>query len=823
MELVEGETLAQRIARGPFTAEEALEVGRQIAEGLEAAHEKGIVHRDLKPANVKITPEGKVKILDFGLAKAFQEESTVTDLSHSPTITEAMTRAGVILGTAAYMSPEQASGKPVDRRADIWSFGVVLWELLTGHRLFEGETVPHTLAEVLRGPIAFDKLPHETPAAVRDLLRRCLDRNAKNRLRDIGEARVTLEATFGGETLLREAEPVPGRTRRPWLAWSVAAVLAIIAIVALWAPWRAEKPVNRPLVRLDVDLGADVSLPPPTRGGSSIVISPDGTRLAYTSGTSQKLFIRRLDQPKALELAGTEGANKPFFSPDGQWVGFLAHEKLSKISVEGGVVILLGRIAGATFAGASWCEDGSILVSESYTAGLVKIPAGGGLPEKVAELGSGELALDLPQILPGGKAILFSAHTAPDVDTFTIEVLTLADGHRKIVARGGQSPRYLPASGGEGHLVYVNKAVLFAIPFDLDKLETRGTAVPVLDDIAYEGSFWGGQFDISRTGTLVYRSAGSIGPRMRTAQWVDPTGRKEPFLNKPGAYKSISLSPDGKRAALVITDGGIEDVWVYDTQRETMIRLTSGGAAYLYPRWTPDGQYVVFLSHGNGIFQARAEGGSQQQALIQGKTALFPWSFTPDGRRLAYDDLGDGHWQIWTVPVEDQGGRLKAGKPEQLKSSSVELNPSFSPDGRWLAYESNESGKSELYVRAFPPPSSGQGGKWQISHGGGSWARWLRNGHELVYQSGDQVMIASYTVKGDTFAAEKPRVWIATLGSPGYDYDVRERDGLFWDLAPDGKRALTLVESAEAPKQEHEVVFLENFFDELRRRVPAGK
>ena len=809
MELVPGETL-----KPPLPLETALNYARQIAEAIEAAHEKGIVHRDLKPANIVVTPEAVVKVLDFGLAAvAPGSPSAASDPLSSPTITRRATEAAMIMGTAAYMSPEQASGKPVDKRADIWSFGVVLWELLTGHRLFEGETISHTLAEVLRGPIDFDNLPRETPAAIRVLLRRCLERNPKNRLRDIGEARIAIEAALAGETLLPAGAPEPpAKARATKLPSAVVAVLVVALGIALWAPWRALKPVDRPLVRLDVDLGADVSLPSTIRG-CNVAISPDGTRLAYASGTPTKLFTRRLDQSKATELRGTEDASGPFFSPDGQWIAFVGIGRLNKISVEGGAVVPLGDIANALFAGASWGEDGSILVSESYTKGLLRIPAGGGPPATLAGLGSGELALARPQLLPGGKAILFSAHTVPDVDKFTIEVLTLADGHRKIVARGGQSPRYLPTSGGAGHLVYVNKATLFAVPFDPDKLETRGTAVPVLDDVADEPWFSAGQFDFSRTGTLVYRRAGGDAARMRTVEWVDPTGKKEPLLAKPGHYNYLSISPDAKRVALLITEGGSQDVWVYDPQRDAMTRLTSGGAFYSYPRWSPDGQYVVFGSHGNGIFQARADGASQPQALIQGKTAQFPWSFTPDGTRLAYDDLGVENWQIWTVPLEDRGGQLKAGKPEQLKSRFSDLNPSFSPDGRWLAYESNESGNDEVYVRAFPPPPSGLGGKWQISNGGGGWVHWSPNGHELVYQSGDQMMAVSYTAKGDTFVAEKPRVWIAKLG------------GRAWDLAPDGKRVavLTPVESAEASKQEHEVVFIENFFDELRRRVPAGR
>jgi serine/threonine-protein kinase len=802
MELIEGPTLADRIQQGAIPLDEALAIAAKIAAALEAAHEKGIVHRDLKPGNIKIKPDGTVKVLDFGLAKVAEAAAAASSPEASPTISMAATQAGVILGTAAYMSPEQARGKPVDKRADIWAFGVVLYEMLTGQRLFQGDDLSETLASVIK------EQPNLEPihAKVQRLLRSCLEKDPRRRLQAIGDWR-----------LLLEDQGPPAKARATKLPWIAAGILAVTTAVSLWALWRAEKRADRPLVRLDVDLGADVSLPAPSKNGSSVAISPDGTRLVYASGTPTRLFTRRLDQPKATELTGTQGATDPFFSPDGQWVGFWAGSKLNKISVEGGAVVPLGAIGA--FAGASWGEDGSIIVSD-VPKGLLRIPAGGGPAETVAGLGSGEVVLAVPQILPGGKAILFLVPNGngEDVDKYTTEVLTLADRHRKIVARGGALPRYVAAPGSPGHLIYVNRATLFAIPFDLDKLETRGTAVPVLDDVAYNAAVGTGQFDFSvgpsGHGTLVYRR-GSGASSMTTLQWVYPTGKREPLGAKPGAYGDPSLSPDGKRVALEVAEGGSTDDWVYDPQRDAMMRLTFDGSAhYSDPMWSPNGQYIVLMSYGKGIFQARADGASQPQALTQSKAYQFPRSFTPDGKRLAYDDYGAGKSQIWTVPVEDQGGQLKAGKPEQfLKSGFTDGYPSFSPDGRWLAYQSNESGKYEVYVRAFPPPSSGQGGKSQISNTGGNRPLWSRNGHDLLYQSGDQIMAASYTVKGDTFVAEKPRVWVAKLG------------GTIWDLAPDGKRALVLtpVESAEAPKQEHEVVFLENFFDYLRQRVPLGK
>jgi serine/threonine protein kinase len=809
MELVEGPTLAERMDQGALPLDESLALALQIAEALEAAHEKGIVHRDLKPANIKIKPDGVVKVLDFGLAAILQNTASgATDPAHSPTLTMGATQAGAILGTAAYMSPEQAVGKPVDRRADIWSFGVVLFEMLTGTRLFSGETTSHILADVIKGEIDLGKLPSSTPGAIRNLIKRCLDRDVKNRLQWIGEARVTIHAAIhnpGKE--METAASAPSRSRLGSVVWALAG-LALAAGFAGVGWWRATRPAERPLVRLEVDLGADVSLPISNNLTGSVSLSPDGTRLVYRSGNPTHLFTRRLDQTKATELPGTEGAVYQFFSPDGQWVGFVSGNKLYKISVEGGAVVPLADMP--TFAGASWGEDGSIIVGQAVTRGMVRIPAGGGTPTPVTEFAGGEIIHADPQVLPGGKAVLFDSFGAvSDADKVNIDVVTLADRHRKTLVRGGAWPRYLPS----GHLIYVNKGTLFAVPFDLNRLETRGTAVPVLDDVAYQPlTSAPAALDFSNAGTLIYRRGSAGGSsRLMTVQWVDQTGRKEPLRAKPGIYTSPRLSPDGKRLALVVTEGAGQDIWVYDPQRDAMTRLTFSGGPYAVPIWTPDGRNIVFGTIGKGLSWTRADGAGQPQPLFQTKNIQVPFSFSPDGKRLAYYEIA-GPAQIWTVPVEEQGGQLTAGKPEPfLKTTQiVDVSPEFSPDGHWLAYDSDESGKQEVYVRAFPPPASGQGGKWQISNASGSDPRWLRNGRELLYRSGDQIMAVSYTVQGETFVAEKPRLWLDKLGGTQYD------------VAPDGKRlaVITPVASAEAPKAEHTVVFLENFFDELRRRVP---
>jgi serine/threonine-protein kinase len=815
MELVEGDDLSQRIAKGVIPIDDALSIAKQIADALEAAHEQGIIHRDLKPANIKVRSDGTVKVLDFGLAKATEPAAGwSSDMAMSPTITApAMTRAGMILGTAAYMSPEQARGKIVDKRVDIWAFGAVLYEMLAGRRAFADEDGSLTLSKVLQREPDFDALPSSVPARVIQAIRVCLRKDPKQRAGDIRDVRLALEGAF--ETAVPQTAALPAvAAPRSVVARALPAVSAMLTValgIALWAPWRSEKPVDRPLVRLDVDLGADAAFPT-FNNSTSLAISPDGMRLVFTSGN--RFFIRRLDQATATELSGAQGGT-PFFSPDGQWIGFSSNNKINKISVEGGPVVLVGSIDGV-FRGASWAEDGSIIVGDAGGKGLIQLPDAGGTA-RVLVPNDGAVMDAEPHVLPGGKALVFVAgNVSTGVDSYTIEVLTVGDGRRKVVARGGQSPRYLASSDGTGYLVYVNRARLFAIRFDLATLETRGTAVPVLDDVAYVPQTNAGLFAVSRAGTFIYRRVRSAVPAMSTIQWISAsdgvTSRKEPLRATPSAYRMPRLSPDGKRIAFVIAEGEKQDIWVFDPRRDALTRLTFDGVNQS-PIWSPSGQYIVFDKIGQGIFQARADDGSQPRALMASGVPQLLCSFTPDGKQLAYFERN----QIWTVPLQDQGGQLKAGTPAPfLKSTFNDQWPSISPDGNWLAYQSNESGKNEVYVRSFPPSAPSSGGKWLVSNNGGGFPHWSRTGHELVYQSGDQLMTVSYTVNGLTFIANKPRVWIASLSGTV---------GTGWDLAPDGKRVAALIpeSTVKAPPPEHEIVMLQNFADELRRRVPIGK
>ena len=805
MELVEGPTLAERIERGPIALDEALAIARQVAEALEAAHEKGIIHRDLKPGNVKITRAGAVKLLDFGLATVARGPRGMLEAPPgSSTMTMSPTQPGMILGTAAYMSPEQARGEAVDQRTDIWAFGVVLYEMLTGRNLFKGDTTSDTLALVLTKELDWKRVP----VKAQRLLRRCLERDPNRRLRDIADAWM----------LLDEAQQAPpAKTLAAWLlAAGAVFLLAALAVSWWWRAARTSPLALQPLVRLDIDLGTDVSIG--STAGPNVVISPDGSRLMYVSHS--RLFTRRLDESKATELAGTELGANPFFSPDGQWVGFFSLSKLKKVLVGGETATSLCNWVAAQ--GFSWGEDGYIVAGEDGV--LSRIPSDGGDPVPITKFAPGEYLHRFPQVLPGSRAVIFTAFTKSAVrgsdsalGQSNVEVMTLKDGKRKTLHRGGRFGQYLAS----GHLVYLDGRTLFAVPFDLDRLAVRGTPVPVLEGVG-AGCCGDSKIAFSAAptghGTVVYRNSAAQTTRV-TIQWLDADGNTQPIVATPGRYGFPSLSPDGKRLA-------ISGVSTCDVQRCSMKPLTLDGG--LGPVWTPDGRYIAYMRYSTtvlGIFLTRADGAAKPRELLdtgfrlgesQGPTPLpTPWSFAPYGRRLAFFQysLASG-WDLWTLPLETDGAGLRAREPEVLlQTPSHELQPAFSPDGRWLAYISDEAGNPQVYVRAFPD----NGGKWRISNTNGLNPVWSRNGRELFYRTVDgQIMVAPYTVNGDSFSADKPHAWserrIACEG--------RLKN---FDVPPDGKRIVALmpVEGPEGERSQNHVTMLQNFYDELRRRVPT--
>jgi serine/threonine-protein kinase len=796
MELVEGPTLAERIAEGPVPLEEALEIARQIGDALEAAHEKGVVHRDLKPANIKVTPEGRVKVLDFGLAKALAGEPPAMSGNrvNSPTLTMGATLGGMILGTAGYMAPEQAKGKAVDKRADIWAFGVVLYEMLTGQTLFEGETVSDTLAAVLTKEPDWER----TPAKVRRLLRSCLEKDPKRRLRDIADAWGFLDET-------REA-PTATTTRTPWIV--AAAALAITALAGWWVAWRATRPVDHPLTRLSVDLGPDALVGP----NLTAAISPDGRRLVFSMrgpDGKQQLATRLLDQEQPTLLPSTEDGIDPFFSPDGQWIGFFSGGLVKKISVQGGAAVALFAVGQPR--GASWGEDGNIIAPLNQYAPLSRVPAVGGAPQPLTKLATGEVTHRWPQVLPGGEAVLFTASSSSTAhENANIEAVSLKTRQVKMVQRGGYYGRYLPS----GYLVYVHQGVLFGVPFDAARLELRGTPTPLVQDVAANDLSGGGEFDFSVSGTLVYLPGKSSAQTWQVA-WMDSSGKMQPLIATPGSYALPRLSPDGRK--LVFISGG--GIYVDDLERDTTTLLTFNGNA-LSPIWAPDGKHIAF-SNGSSLAWIRSDGAGEPQRLLQTPNAVIPWSFSPDGSRLAFHETSpETGLDLWTLPLDiTDPDHPKVGKPEPfLRTAAEENRPRFSPDGRWIAYQSNESGRAEIYVRPFRERApAGSGGQWQISTAGGQYGIWSNNGRELFYETpGSRIMVVDYTVSGDSFVRGKPRLWSdRQIYYPGVSN---------LDLAPDGKRfaVLTMPETAGGQKGSVHVTMLLNFFDEVRRRIPAG-
>ncbi len=834
--LIEGPTLSDQIALGPLPLDDALPIAKQIVEALEYAHDRGVVHRDLKPANIKITPEGVVKVLDFGLAKVIEDERPPVAGVDSPTLTIGHTQTGVILGTAAYMSPEQAVAKGVDRRSDIFSFGSVLFEMLTGERAFSGATAPEALISVAKDVPDWSKLPSRTPEWLRALLGRCLVKDRRRRLQAIGEARLILEKP----PAIPAAIPFAAKT-----GWIAATVTALIAGFVGYGWWRAAHPIDQPLIRLEVELGSGVSLAAPNVSRKSIIISADGKRLAYLSGTPLKLFIRRLDQAKANELPGTEGARSAFFSPDGEWLAFVnnAGDKLNKVSVEGGAVVPLAE--SALLGSGVWGADGNIYVGQASVDGrnpaIVRVPAGGGAVETVVGPTSEQTVQDALQILPGDKAVLFSSYQpvkSGDADRNSIRVVVLADHKAKTIVPGASKARYVSS----GHLIYSSDGTLFAIPFDLDRLETRGTATPILDDLAYTRGNRSSDFDVSAGpdghGTLVYEAGGPVGLDVfapsGTVHSIDTSGKRAPLVAKPGAYRYPHFSPDGKQLALVAglrdSQFGIRnagDVWVHNLTRDNATQLTRGDL-YANPIWTPDGKYLVAAKLGSGMVWMRADGSSQPQELVLSKNLQVPTSIRRDGKWLVYSENASfrSPEALWTVPLSEEGGQLKASKPELfLENPESGLRyATFSPDGEWIAYTAFDGFSvrlrsqlptqvaQDVYVRPFP--ASRERGQVKISNGGLN-PMWSKNGEILYSSPSIGVMAVRYTVNAGNFEPAKPQLWLKEI--------LTSEAG----LDPDGKRLAIVVpdgtpESAprEGSKPSHTIIYLQNFFDELRRRAP---
>ena len=809
LELVEGDTLADRIAAGALPIDEALPLARQIAEALEYAHEKNIIHRDLKPANIKLTAQGNAKVLDFGLAKALSSEAPpAASPASSPTLTLNATQLGVIMGTAGYMSPEQARGKPADRRADIWAFGVVLYEMLSGRALYRGETVPETLASVLKDQPTLDALPPEVPPHIRRLLVRCLEKDPRKRLQAIGEARIALEEAPGPAPA--PAVAGPGRAGTHAWRWAAAGLAAGLALAAAALIWPAPRSAPGPVYRFSVDMGPEAS----ADESRTAAISPDGSRVVYTAvvNGANLLGTRRLDETRTTILPGTENARWPFFSPDSQWVGFSSLGQLWKVSVQGGSRLAMGGTGTRLQRGASWSADGNLYTSDGTQ--LIAIPASGGTPRTLTHPEAGVLHRGA-FASPGASGILFTLFftnaTGPDsFKNAEIDSLNLKSGEVRKLLQGGYSPQYIPT----GHLIYQHDNTLFAVRYDARQSLVEGTPVAVLDDVEDSHSLVTGpsrQFDVSQNGVLVYLSGKSSRPE--PLMWLDASGSRALVAAPSQRVVTPRISPDGKRVAFSL--GG--DLVVYDVDRGSSTRLTVNADA-AYPVWTPDGKAIAF-SWATGTGWVPSDGSAPPQVLLPsaGFSSPVPQSFSPDGHRLAFHQgLGRiDHRAVFTVALQDTGtGAPKAGEPEKfVETERSAADPMYSPDGRWIAYIAGTLGAYQVFVR--PAPGADGGGQVLVSTDAGRFPMWSRTSKELFYVNNAGIILAvPYTVNGSSFVPGKPHPWSQQgIQLNGVNYPI--------DIAPNGKSFVaTLAPGVSGGKSNLHLVFVLNFFDVVKRLAP---
>ena len=811
MELVEGPALADRIGHGPMPLDEALPIVRQIADALELAHDRGVVHRDSKPANIKITPEGAVKVLDFGLAKALDTQDSAADISNSPTVMTEATQAGVILGTAAYMSPEQAKGKSVDRRADIWAFGCVLYEMLTGSKAFEGETVSETLAAVILKDPDLNALPESTPSSIRKLLGRCLEKDSKRRLQAIGEARITVEETLSGSRsvgLDDDRRLEVGAPLQLWprvLPWAVAGILLVALGATLIGFWRAQRsPRPAQVLRLVINDSSGLASQP--------AISPDGRVVAYVleSGSSGaeggKLYVRALDQFTGTALRDTQGAANPFFSPDGSWIGYSSPQGLMKIPTGGGTPQFI--CAAASGAEAAWGPGNSIVFwgaenNGNLWPGLMRVSALGGTAEVLTSVDTsqGEFRDGWPTILPDGDTVLFTANTK--VGT-RIDAVSLRTRQRRTVRAGGAFARYDPS----GYLLFWSPPSinLLAAPFDAKRLEFTGAPVSVVENLHVTATR-SMAFALAADGTLIYTPEyeGSFKSKV---VWVDRKGQITPVMDIVAAWLQPRLSPDGERLLLRKLEINCE-LWIYDLQRRVLTRLAFENDSH-DPLWTPDGKRVVFdVPNGSvrGLVWQAADGSGMLQPIIHGLQDFVPSSWSGDGRRLALTLFDKSVSQIWVLAPDE------AAEPRPFHQNGFnERWASFSPDGRYLAYSSDQSGRFEIYISAYPGP----GAVTQVSAEGGTNPLWSRDGRELFYQNEKKMMGVKVSTQPSVSVGVAQELFREDFSSPD-----RRSFGREYDVTPDGKRFVMLAPAGQtvSPPQIHVIV---HFPEELRRLVSAG-
>jgi serine/threonine-protein kinase len=819
MELVEGTTLADRIARGPIPVDEALAIAKQIAQALEAAHEESIIHRDLKPANIKLRADATVKLLDFGLAKALEPTSSAgTAGTASPTITSPamMTGLGVLLGTAPYMSPEQAQGKPVDRRADIWAFGCVFYEMLTGRRAFEAENVSLTLSKVLQSDPAFDALPADVPARVRQTVRLCLRKPLRERIPDLGAVRLLLEGAFEPVAEATEAAAVAQSAWRravPLLLTAIGA--AVFGGIIVWRLIPDLGPGSQLVMRFALPSSTSIAPRGPGTGRHVLAVSPQGTHLVYWA--DNQLYLRALDRlDEAIAMRGTEDAREPFFSPDGHWIGFHQNGQLRRVSVDGGAPLALGDAQNPW--GISWDTDGFIRYGQG-SRGIWQVPATGGTAAQLIAVAKGEQAHG-PQLLPDGKWILFTIRpaTVDSWDQAHIVAQSVESGERITLIERGRDARYVPT----GHLVYGLNGNLLGVPFDVRKRRVTGAAVPLVEGVLDADVRTGAMhFSVSKDGTLVYLAGASTG--RSTLTWINRDGRQVRLPADALPYSMPRVSPDGTRVAVEILGRDGVDIHVYDLARQALTQLTSSPSQGRYPLWTPDSRHVVFYSDlaGGGLYSKAADGTGTLKRLTTTRAVQVPYSWSADGRTLLLEQrAGDlvGQGDIFMLSLASE-----AIATPLVQTAADESEPAVSPDGRWLAYTSIEAGgRPDVFVRPFPNVDDG---RWQISTSGGRfsplWSSggfsplWSRDGSQLFFISVGRAF--SVPVKTEpTFRPGTPAVMFE-LPQFYRGRSVRRQ----WDIARDGRFLVVNAGDGAAtgePSQTRMVVVL-NWFEELKRLV----
>jgi serine/threonine-protein kinase len=802
MQLVDGPTLAERIAQGPMPIASVVAIAKQIADALEYAHEKGIVHRDLKPANVKVGANDTVKILDFGLAKAVGAHPSVAD--SKATVGRMTTEQGTWFGTPAYMPPEQARAQPVDRRADIWAFGCMLYEMLTGKTAFAGDTTTDTLAAVIRGEPDWSLLPAETPPSLRALVRRCLQKDARQRLRDIGDARIALEDLLAGRSQDAD-DPSPVRAPRlgRWgLALALGLVMLTVGVVATWMV-KPSPETARPVVRFTIDLPPGQHLA--TTGISALVLSANGSLLAYVATAQadgpQQIFVRAMASGETRAVAGTEGATNPFFSRDGQWLGFFAGAKLKKVLVTGGVA---QPLADALASGAaSWGNRGAIVFSPEAGKKLYLVPEQGGAVRALTEVETADAGAFAPSFLPDGEAVIFARFSPSPA----ILAQPSGKGTARVLIDGPAvtKPRYVSS----GHLIYAQSGNLMAVPFDAERLDVRGSAVPVVSSVLQSPEVVpSAEYSVSDTGTLAYVSGAALSLK-RALVWVDRSGAETPVGAPVRNYDQPRISADGERIAVELNDNASTELWLYDLEHGGLSRFPLEGSINGSPVWTPDGTRIAYFSNREGpgrTFWQLADGSGSVERLASGEIEV-PFSWSPDGQILATVDA-PRDFAIRLLHIADR-------KVERFSADRSSFNdgPQFSPDGHWIAFASTEQGRREIYVQPYPGP----GGKRQVSSDNGTEPLWNPNGREIFYRSGDKLMAVDVTTERG-FSIGKPH----ELFDRHYLRNTHGYARPNYDVSSDGQRFLMLkpVEERRGPTQ-IEVVL--NWTEELKRLVAVDK